>query len=304
MVTPEELARRAVAAAVKAGRAHSLRCDEPRLLSARGNAIVHLAPSPVVARVSTLTAFTRRDPAAWLAREVAVCASAAAHGGPVVPPSDLVDPGPHEVDGLAMTFWAHVEPSDERPDAEAAGTALAELHAALAHHRDPLPLLTPVFDQVDDALHAFERDGAVDDELLAAMRAEHAAIGAEITALAGANGARPGGGQPSGVLHGDAHGGNLLRVGGRWLWTDLEESCRGPLTWDLAVLAGAAGDDGPRVRAAYARATGRPDPGDEQLAPWLRARELEATVWLLGMAHQHPAGYAAAAADLAAQYRR
>lgn len=105
----QALVRRAVEAAVSVARGVGLRCTEPAVLSARGNALVHLAPAPVVARVSTLTAWTRRDPAEWLGREVAVAATAATRGGPVVAPTALVDPGPYWVDGLALTLWTHVE---------------------------------------------------------------------------------------------------------------------------------------------------------------------------------------------------
>lgn len=43
--------------------------------------------------------------------------------------------------------------------------------------------------------------------------------------------------------------------------------------------------------AAYASVTGEPAPAPEALAPFSRARDLEAAVWILGMAHQYPARY-------------
>ena len=94
------------------------------------------------------------------------------------------------------------------------------------------------------------------------------------------------------MLHGDAHAGNLLRSGDGWVWTDLEETCRGPREFDLAVLAAASGADGMVALTAYANELGCPVAEPEQLAPFARARELEATVWLVGMAHQYPQRYA------------
>ncbi|HEY3261156.1 MAG TPA: phosphotransferase [Pseudonocardiaceae bacterium] len=284
MDRPQALVRRAVAAAETVAREVGLRCTEPVVLSARGNAVVHLAPAPVVARVSTLTAWTRRDPAAWLRREVAVAATAAANGGPVVPPTDLAHPGPYLAGGLSLTLWRHVTVSPERAPAPAAGEALAALHDALQHHAEPLPRLTVVHDLVTEGLAALHRHRAVDAAVLNGLRRVHAEILRDLPANAG----------PAIVLHGDAHPGNLLRVGDRWLWTDLEETCTGPRAWDLAVLSNQSGSpaDGAAAVLAYAAAAGVPVPTPQDLAPFVRARHLEGTVWVLGMAHQYPDRYA------------
>lgn len=277
------LTARAVRAAVALGRRHGLRCDDPAVLSDRGNALVWLRPFPVVARVATLTAFTRRDPAAWLAREVAVARHVAAAGGPVVPPSDVLDPGPHAEDGLTLTCWRHVRLGDRAPTAVEAGATLAGFHAASASCPEPLAELTPVRDQIADALDALDAVGTD----VRALRREHASV------LAGLDL-----GGPHGVLHGDAHPGNLVSVAGRLLWTDLEEACRGPLAWDLAVLSRTTALDGAAAVRAYAAITGVDVP---DLAPWVRARRLEGAVWALGMAHQDPGRYAAVAAELVAR---
>ena len=267
-----------------------------RTLSDRGNLIVRLAPAPVVARVATLTSFTRRDPAAWLARELAVATTASRQGGPVVPPTGLADPGPHQVDGLPITLWEFVPPGDGVPALPAAGPvgrSLARLHASVAGHPGQLPELAPLHEQIDEGLAALDRAGALDADVLDRLRAEHEAVLAAVAA------------SPAWadriVLHGDAHPGNLL--GGRW--TDLEETSAGPRAWDLAVLAGPAAGRAPAVLRAYAAEAGIPVPADDLLAPFRRGRLLEGTVWLLGMAHQDPARYAGPArerlADLLAQ---
>jgi len=51
-----------LAAAMRVAREQGLPAEGPRVLSSRGNLPVHLTPAPVVARVATLTAWTRRDP--------------------------------------------------------------------------------------------------------------------------------------------------------------------------------------------------------------------------------------------------
>ncbi len=76
-----EMTHAGLAAAVTVAHAQGLPADDPEVLSSRGNVLVHLRPAPVVARVATLTAWTRSEPFQWLAREVAVAGYAAANGG-------------------------------------------------------------------------------------------------------------------------------------------------------------------------------------------------------------------------------
>src|SRR5450631_1684600 len=266
----QTLIRAGVAAALSVAREQGLPAENPRVLSSRGNLLVHLAPAPVVARVATLTAWTRRDPFAWLAREVAVASYLARQGTAAVPPTALADPGPHRKDGLAMSLWTYVQPSTERAGPAIVGAALGRLHLTLDGFPGELPLMAPVREQIDDGLAALEQDHVLSRPELLALRARHAGILADLDGLA----------EEAIVLHGDAHGGNLLPTAGGWLWADLEETCRGPREWDLAVLArsedsaakenadqGSAGQGsagkvsaGKVALAAYAAVTGMPLP--------------------------------------------
>jgi len=280
------MTRAGLAAAVRVAREQGLPGDDPEVLSSRGNVIVHLRPAPVVARVATLTAWTRSDPLRWLAREVAVAGYAAGQGGPVVAPTALADPGPHWADGLAVSLWTWVPPSPARPQPAEVGEALARLHLAAAGFPGELPLLSPLRALITEGLAALEREQAAAPAVLAALRERHDAILAELDGVTG----------PVLVLHGDAHAGNLLpadgaRPGPGWLWIDLEETCRGPRAFDLAVLADHQGADAGATLAAYAAVTGEPLPEPEVLALFTRARRLEGAVWTLGMAYQYPARY-------------
>jgi Ser/Thr protein kinase RdoA (MazF antagonist) len=278
----EEIDRAGLAAAVAVAAEQGLPAGDPRVLSGRGNLIVHLAPAPVVARVATLTAWTRSDPFRWLLHEVAVAGHAARHGGPVVAPTTLADAGPHHSDGLAVSLWEYLPPSARRPGAAAVGQALARLHLAVAGFPGKLDYLSGVRAQITDGLDALQRADVLDLAVLAALRERHAETLAELEAAAAS---------PAIVLHGDAHTGNLLHSPAGWLWTDLEETCRGPREFDLAVMVGGLGADGAAALAAYADVTGTQVPAPGALAPFARARLLEAAVWTLGMAHQYPARY-------------
>ena len=306
----EELTRQGLAAAVALARRHGLPAGDPRVLSSRGNLLVHLAPAPVVARVATLTAFSRSDPFAWLAREVAVARYVAGVGGPVVPPASVVDPGPHWQDAFVISLWEHIPALDVKPSPAEVGVALAHLHTTARGCPAELGDMSPVRELISDGLGALERAAAIDAGTLAALRSAHSAV---LTELAKRRPAELTGepGQPDEpdepdeqiVLHGDAHAGNMLADPSRgWLWIDLEETCRGPAAWDLATAAGRHADDqGLSVLRAYAAVVGSPGPAAAQIAPFYRARVLEGAVWSLCMAQLYPARYADVAARLLAE---
>jgi Ser/Thr protein kinase RdoA (MazF antagonist) len=276
----EELNRRGLAAAAALAARLSLPAADPAALSARGNLLVHFAPAPVVARVATLTAWSRRDPFAWLAREVAVAGWVAGRGGPVVPPSRVADPGPHVQDGFAISLWEFTAGSPRRPSPAELGAALADLHLAAAGCPADLGHLTPARDQISDGLDALERASVLAPAEADALRARH-------ELLLG----RLGDAGPAIVLHGDAHAGNLIAAADAWRWIDLEECCRGPAEWDLATMADQAGDDAAAALRGYADRSGRPVPRPGELAPFHDLRMLEAVVWTSCMAHLYPARY-------------
>lgn len=306
-LTRQRLVRHGLAAAVALAERLGLAADESVVLSNRGNLLVHFPAAGVVARVATLTAWTRRDPLRWLAREVAVARHVAASDGPVVPPAQGTDPGPHWQDGFAISlseFLTRTYPAPAPTPADC-GIALARFHAAAGDCPADLGYLTPATDQVTDALAVMERESLADAGTVAALRAAHARVLADMTRLSGPGAAgtrgRPGpaAGLAVVVLHGDAHAGNLLRRGpGDWVWTDLEETTRGPAAWDLAALTSDQDEAGARqALAAYAAEARIPAPAAGSLAPFRRGRELEGAVWLACMARLYPERYAAVAAD-------
>src|SRR5262249_6494959 len=108
--------QRALAAARTVAASLGVPCEQATVVHSASNVLVHLLPSPVVARVMTGTVVLHDDPERWLSHEVAVL-SFLAPTGSAVAPSPLVAPGPYQSDGLWMTFWGWLElqgPTDLR----------------------------------------------------------------------------------------------------------------------------------------------------------------------------------------------
>jgi hypothetical protein len=211
----------AVAAAIAVASSYGLCSDDPVVLRDAWHVLVHLRPLPVVARVSSGRPL---QPAERVARELDVGSHAARAGARVVPPSDLLPPGPHRHGGHLVAFWKYVEPVGEL-DPDQAGRALREIHDALADYSDELPdLHTRDLNDMLDNL-----DPSDDVDLLREL-------GTRV---------------PAGVwqaAHGDAHLANCMPGP---LWHDFETACRGPREFDLAPLVLWENEAARRALAGY-----------------------------------------------------
>lgn len=274
----------AVATARDVAAAHGLRTD-PQVLQDGINVVLHLRPAPVVARVATLTRLLRDDGLTPFGREVSLATELAAAGAPVVPPSDLLPPGPHRRGRTVLSFWTHVTVLPERPGPAAVAAAFTDLHDHLAGQpATGLPLDTPLRDL----------------ESFLARAAGWGVSEADLDALADRlERLRPRLHGELRRLHGDAHPGNLLATPDGWRWTDLEDTCSGPLAWDLACLRTTGRLDG---RAAL---DALPDaPSDAELAPWIELRRLHAAAWSVVLASARPETAESARTRLAAALDR
>src|SRR5205814_5203680 len=130
----------AVRAAVEVAAEHELRSDDPVVLRDAWHVLVHLRPLPLVARVSSGRPYPEGPHEHDVIRELAVASHAARAGAPVVPPSGLLDPGPHRHGGHVVAFWQYVEPKRE-VEPVAAGEGLREIHEALFDYGGELPSL-------------------------------------------------------------------------------------------------------------------------------------------------------------------
>ena len=251
----EERSRRAVAAAVALARENGLRVGEPFVLADLFSLMVHLRPVPVVARVATRMPRLRAPIAPWLEREIAVAGYLWGRGAPVVAPSGELPPGPHERDGLWISFWTHVPPDPERvPTADDCSAMLPDLHDALRSYPGDLPALGA--DDIPRGLGQLARAGDLLSEADVGLLRASAERLRPLWEAPGDD-VRP--------LHGDAHPGNLIAArGGGLVWIDFEDACLGPAEWDLATIM-----DPAAVAAHHS-----PDPGRMARCTELRALQV------------------------------
>jgi len=273
MTTTFSAAAADAAASVAAG--FGITGTEPVILADGANVIIHLSPSPVVAKVAASTTAVRPDAADWLARELDVAAFLAGEGAPVLAPSPEVPAAVHRAGGQVMSFWRYVKPSGTAlPDEATIGTMLRDLHGVLRGYPGAVPVLAFL---ARPQTRLSDRDAA--------------ALALAFTRLTAELGAAGCAGQ---VLHGDAGAGNLMPTGAGWAWHDFEDACSGPAAWDLAPSTASRRLDGARVLAAYGGAV---DAG--QLAVCEQLRRLHLTVWYSLYAERLPEHRARAAELLA-----
>jgi Ser/Thr protein kinase RdoA (MazF antagonist) len=277
-----------MAAAIEVAAKHGVRSASPQLLKDGANAMVHLSPSPVVARVATTGAWIRKPVEKWLQRDLDIASYLVAQGMPVVTPSGELVPGPHissaRTGSMAMTFWTFVEVDRERPASdEEAAASLKELHSALKGYRGDLPFLGVLLEELPQWLRWLDRNRALPAADLIALREAQWALARTLQASR----------SPLQALHGDAHSGNLLRTAGGLLWLDFEDACVGPVAWDVAMLLARHPQSADALLAAYPDA-----PTWEELMPFLQARELEAVIYYQVLAKRFPQRAVEAAAAL------
>ncbi len=261
----------ALAAAQTVAREHGVACDEAVVIAAGSNVLVHLKPAPVVARVMTGTAVLHDDVEQWLAREVAVGAFLAEWTDLVVPPSDILPPGPHQQDGLWMTLWKFVRHDEQAPlpEPEELGRSLRGLHTALAGFPGDLPPLREVQDWLARLLAELRPSPALTQRDIDGLRVDLDALTPAVFDSS----------LPAQALHGDASMSNLLRTDGGLVWNDLEDVCVGPVAWDVAGLVAAARARGQSAKFIEAFLAAYGEPGVEGLESFLEAHALYDIVW-------------------------
>ncbi|HJQ46040.1 MAG TPA: aminoglycoside phosphotransferase family protein [Amycolatopsis sp.] len=241
-----------------------------RLLRFTNNAVYALADAPVVVRiVGSRTLRHRVD------KVVAVARHFERHGIPAIRLLPGVDQ-PLYVGGQVVTVWRYVEPTARRATAEDLGRLLRQVHELPAP--DGLGGWAPLTDVRARVADAEELD--VDDRRFLLRRCaevEAALSGLEFPLRRG-------------LIHGDAHPGNVIVGAAGPVLCDFDSAAFGPREWDLTPLAVGRerfGDPAGRYRMLA-------DTYGFDVAAWhgfgvLRAvRELKLTTSVLPILRSHP----------------
>jgi thiamine kinase-like enzyme len=287
--------------AAAAGRELGLEVTDPTVLYDVFSVVAHLKPSPVVARVPVVLPASLLDPAvagARQQRELEVAQWLFDQGQLVVRPSPLVPLRAVQRDGRSMSFWEYVEhDKSTEPDYVQGLVRAAELHRLLEEYPGELPWFAPVTTAVPEGLEQLSADTPL---LTAAdvdrVRREWDAMAPLLMTRDGWERAFPDSHvQP---LHGDAPYYNIIPTAEGVLWSDFEDSCLGPLEWDLASV-------GPEYTKVYndaAAELGRPQLDQKAVAAMDLARAVQLIV-CLPLLPQMPDGMAEGLAPFVENWR-
>ncbi|MFC9227399.1 phosphotransferase enzyme family protein [Streptomyces decoyicus] len=256
----------ATRALVSACSVAGLGSDQADLLRLGENAIYALPREGVVVRVARSDA---GDVEEKVAKELAVARWLMSQGFPAVGPRDDL-PQPVRAEGRLVTFWEYIPPSQIEPDLADLAMLLRDLHAlpdpdVVLPTLDPFPIMWRRLEQAQGV----KRQDA--DFLSQACARSEAAFRKVV------------GRHPTGLVHGDAHRGNLLGCGERVLLIDYEAVAVGPQAWDLLPTAIAV-DRFALPRSdydAFCRSYGQDVTTSEGYEELRTVRELGMTTWLM-----------------------
>ena len=241
-----------------------------RLLRFTNNAVYALADAPVVVRIVGSRTLRHR-----VSKVVAVARHFERHGIPAIRLLPGVDQ-PIQVGGHVVTAWRYVEPTARRATAADLGRLLRRVHELPVP--DGVGGWAPLADVRARVADAEELDPGDRRFLLRRCAEVEAALGELEFPL------------PSGLLHGDAHPGNVIVGPDGPVLCDFDSSAIGPREWDLTPLAVGRerfGDPAGRYRMLA-------DTYGFDVASWdgfgvLRAaRELKLTTSVLPILRSHP----------------
>ncbi|MCV7067410.1 phosphotransferase [Mycolicibacterium farcinogenes] len=260
MPAPPDLAdrtRRAVAAALEAGRDLGLPAEQATVLHDAFSIVARLDPTKVVARVQVVLppGMTRQAQAERQQRELDVVAWLDGQGVPVVAPARRSPRVPVRRDGFGMTFWELADVADDhQPYSAVSMTHTVALHAALAEYPLELPFLTPfnrslagLIDGLDDAVVPLLPSD------ISRVHREYAALRSVLADRAAFHTRFPD--VAVQTIHGDGPALNVIRTTDGVRFADFEDVTCGPVEWDLALADPAAVaeyDDAARARGMRA----------------------------------------------------
>ncbi len=219
----------ALAATTSVAAELGLSVDDATVIQNSNRLAVRLVPCDVLARVA---APVRRNHEV-AAFELEMARRFETTDSPVGVLEPRVEPRVYMRDGFAITLWTHYEsvPGGEITSAEYA-RALEHLHAGMRRVDADAPHFT---DRVDEA-EAIVGDRSRSPEL---SDADRMLLAGSLRNLRRSIVERSADEQ---LLHGEPHGGNLLKTASGLRFIDLETCCYGPVEFDIAHAPAEVGD--------------------------------------------------------------
>ena len=218
----------AIEASQAVARKFGVQPEHPTVLKDTNHTIVHLRPSPIVAKVSVEKRFRQRSSS--LEREVQVTGLLAVCSAPVVRPCRILPPGPHRTASTELTFWDYCPADTSRSvKGDEVGRSLRAIHNALLElgpSLPPLPHFTLQLDEADELLQRATPVPQLPDLDRLFLLNLSSRIKEAIRKRQFEN--RP--------VHGECNAGQTILTAGGLVWLDFEAACTGPKEWDLAVL--------------------------------------------------------------------
>jgi Phosphotransferase enzyme family len=189
------------------------------LIRMTNNAVFHLPHDGVVVRVATTPALFHR-----VAKVIAVVRWLRATAVPSVELDERFEQ-PLRAAGTLATVWRYTRPADPPPGARDLARVMCRWHELPAP-----PMALPSWDPVGDARRRLSDAAGLDDADRAFLLERYEALEEDLTRLEPV--------LPTGVVHGDAHTGNLIRTAhGTVVVCDFDNTCVAPFEWDLVPAA-------------------------------------------------------------------
>jgi thiamine kinase-like enzyme len=215
--------------ASRIARQQGLVFDQAVMLQSSSTVVLHLKPTPVVARVAGGMTMVLRPGAKWFARELAIAHHLAAAQAPSLRPSDQLPPGPYQEQGRVLSFWQWVQELPHPPKAQEIGQGLRQCHRALASFEGDLEPWGGLR-EAECSWQGLVEQGLgkyLDQADLKLLETVQQVLQRHLpqTNL-----------QP---IHGDAHLLNVLNTPQGARWADWEDAFLGPVEFDLATLVAA-----------------------------------------------------------------
>lgn len=186
-----------------------------RLIRLFATAVYHLPAADAVARIAR---FTSPRSLTRLTTSLKVTRWLATLDFPTVEPLPLDQP--IQARGCLVTFWHYLPQHGPPPTPADLGFLLARLHRL-----PPPPLPLPTYEPLRSVSHAIDQSRAITEEERAWLKDHCGRLDRAYQELDFA--------LPSGMIHGDAYRGNLLRDGSRVVLADWDAVSNGPREMDL-----------------------------------------------------------------------